>query len=258
MIDAAKIKKINDSEGTYHIYIEGEYIYMIRPGDYADEIEKTKRLRKKGVNFAGPIEQEKLEDGRIVVKEYLAKGQSFEKMIGEYKFSAALPLKEIISNYTMFFRQYLVEIKLRAVADQSVYDKLFSDIVEMNKENLSVDVCHLGNLFFDADAGFSIIDAYPYDYLPDLKLLFRLIIGDIPGIMCIDNHRELSCCVPAECYDEFMAYIDMIISKYLMAAYKVNKSCDPNDLRVKPSMVTVDTIDELIGMEKDSNIRITA
>ena len=157
----------------------------------------------------------------------------------------------------MFFRAYLEEIKLRAEADQSLYNKLFSDIVEMNKENLSVDTCSLENLFFDKDIGFSIIDAYPYDCIPDLKLLFWLVIGNIPGIVCIENNQKISKCVPEECYEEFMAYIEMIMNKYLTAARSVNKSCDPEILRVKPNMVTVGMIDELIGMEKDTRIRIS-
>ena len=256
MIDAEKLRKVRESEELYHIYVEGEYLYMIRGGDYQDEIEKTKRLHDKGINFAGPISQVKLEDGSVVVEEYFAKGITLDKMKREYKFSSSLPLKEILSNYNEFFRPYLEEIKRRAEADQSLYDKLFSDIVEMNKENLSVDICSLGNLFFDKDIGFSIIDAYPYDYIPDLKLLFWLVIGNIPVITCIENNQDVSKSVPEEYYDEFMAYIEMIISKYLKAAQKVNKSCDPETLRVKPNMLTTDVIDKLIGMEKNTDIRI--
>jgi hypothetical protein len=257
MIDKEKLRRVNESKELYHMYVEGEYLYMIRVGDYQGEIEKTKRLHDRGINFAGPISQLKLEDDTVVVEEYFAKGVTMDKMKREYKFSSALPLKEIMSNYSMFFKPYLEEIKLRAEADQSLYNKLFSDIAKMNKENLSVDTCSLGNLFFDKDIGFSIIDAYPYNYIPDLKLLFWLVIGNIPDIVCIENNQAISKCVPEEYYDEFMSYIEMIINKYLNAARSVNKSCDPETLRVKPDMVTLDVIDKLIGMEKDTRIRIT-
>ena len=256
MIDTRKLRAVMESKELYHIYVEGEYLYMIRGSDYQDEIIKAKRLHDKGINFAGPISQLKLDDGSFVVEEHLAKGMSLEKIKSEYKFSSTLPLKEILLNYSMFFRPYLEEIKLRATADQALYDKLFSDIVEMNKENLSVDICSLGNLFFDKDVGFSIIDAYPYDYIPDLKRLFWLVIGSIPSIVCIENNQILKSGVPEECYDEFMSYIKMIINKYLTAARKVNKSCNPDDLKVEPNVVTTDAINELIGMEKDPRIRI--
>lgn len=37
-----KIKKIKESKRNYHEYIDGDYYYMIRLGDFADEIENKK------------------------------------------------------------------------------------------------------------------------------------------------------------------------------------------------------------------------
>lgn len=65
MIDANKLKKIKESTNTYNIYIEDDYLYMIRYDDYKEQIEKTKRLHEKGVNFAGPISQMKLDDKKL-------------------------------------------------------------------------------------------------------------------------------------------------------------------------------------------------
>ena len=196
MIDTNKLKKIKESNKTHHIYIEGEYLYMIRYGDYKNEIEKTQRLNEKGVNFAGPISQIKIDGNQVVVEEYLAKGTSFEKMKDEYKFHSSLDFAKTLEEYELFFSTYLEEIRLRAEANQKIYDKLFNDIIEMNKENLTIDTRSLGNLFFDKTVGFSIIDAYPGNSIPDIKQLFRMIIGNIPSLICIDNNQVISNGVP--------------------------------------------------------------
>lgn len=147
MIDSNKLKKIKDSQKLYHMYIEDNYLYMIRLIDYTNTIEKTKRLHEKGVNFAGPISQIKLDDNQVVVEEYLARGVTLENFQDEFKFSSSLDSNQILNNYSSFFQSYLDEIKRRAEANKVVYDKLFNDIVEMNKENLTVDTCSLGIFF---------------------------------------------------------------------------------------------------------------
>ena len=256
MIDVNKLKKVKESTNLYHIYIEGDYIYMIRYGDYSIEIEKTKRLHEKGVNFAGPINQIKFSDKQVVVEEYLAKGTTFEKIKNEYRFSSSLDSNQILVNYTMFFDKYLDEIKSRADADQAVYDKLFNDITEMNKEDLTVDTCSLGNLFFDKNIGFSIIDAYPGTTLPNIKELFWLVIGNVPSMVCLENNQLITDCVPKERYNEFITYINMITNKYIKAAQKINVNFNFNDLQINSNIVTEDTIDKVIKMDKDKRIHI--
>ena len=44
MIDSIKLKRIKDSKNLYNIYIEGDYLYMIRYGDYSEEIEKNQSI----------------------------------------------------------------------------------------------------------------------------------------------------------------------------------------------------------------------
>lgn len=254
MIDANKLKKIKESTNTYNIYIEDDYLYMIRYDDYKEQIEKTKRLHEKGVNFAGPISQMKLDDKKVVVEEYLAKGTSFEKMKDEYRFTSSLDSKKALEEYEDFFNIYLEEIRLRAEADQTTYDKLFNDIKEMNKENLTVDICSVGNLFFDKNVGFSIIDAYPGATIPDIKELFHMIIGNIPNMKCIDNKQSIENCVPQKYYDEFLTYIGIIKNKYKNAIQNERVNIQYEDYPIKPNVVTSDVIDNLI--EKDINTKI--
>ncbi len=256
MIDTNKLKKIKESNKTHHIYIEGEYLYMIRYGDYKNEIEKTQRLQEKGVNFAGPINQIKIDENQVVVEEYLAKGTSFEKMKDEYKFHSSLDFAKTLEEYELFFSTYLEEIRLRAEANQKMYDKLFNDIIEMNKENLTVDTRSLGNLFFDKTVGFSIIDAYPGNNIPDIKQLFRMIIGNIPSLICIDNNQEISNGVPQKYFDNFLTYISMIKNKFIMAMQRTKVNIDYNNLQVNTNVVTDDIINKLIEMEKESGIRV--
>ena len=99
MIDSNKLKKIKESTNLYHIYTEGDYLYMIRYGDYKDEIEKTKKLHEKGVNFAGPISQIEFDDNQVVVEEYLAKGTTLENIKDEYKFSSSIDSNQILNYY---------------------------------------------------------------------------------------------------------------------------------------------------------------
>ncbi len=256
MIDVNKLRKIKASTNLYHIYIEGDYLYMIRCGDYTDEIEKTKRLHEKGVNFAGPISQIEFDDNQVVVEEYFAKGTTFEKIKDEYKFSSHIGSNQALEEYEKFFSVYLEEIRIRAEADQIVFDKLLNDIVEMNKENLTVDTCSLGNLFFDKTVGFSIIDAYSGNTIPDIRRLFWMIIGNIPSIVCDDNNQVISNCVPQKYFDQFISYIDMIKNKFITATKKVNVNINFDDLQIKPNVVSNDEIDQLIEMEKDTRIRI--
>lgn len=256
MIDTNKLRKIKESNKTHHIYIEGEYLYMIRYGDYKNEIEKTQRLHEKGVNFAGPISQIKIDGNQVVVEEYLAKGTSFEKMKDEYKFHSSLDFAKTLEEYELFFSTYLEEIRLRAEANQKIYDKLFNDIIEMNKENLTIDTRSLGNLFFDKTVGFSIIDAYPGNSIPDIKRLFRMIIGNIPSLICIDNNQEISNGVPQKYFDNFLTYISMIKNKFIMAMQRAKVNINYNNLQVNTNVVTDDIIDKLIETEKEPGIRV--
>lgn len=256
MIDTNKLKKIKESTNLYHIYIEGEYLYMIRCGDYKNEIEKTKRLHEKGVNFAGPISQMKIGGDQVVVEEYFAKGTTFEKIKDEYKFHSSLDSDQILEEYELFFSTYLEEIRVRAEANQKMYDKLFNDIIEMNRENLTIDTCSLGNLFFDKTVGFSIIDAYPGNIMPDIKQLFWMIIGNIPSLICTDNNQEISNSVPQKYFDIFLTYISMIKNKLIMAMQRVKVNINYDDLQVNTNVVTDDIINKLIEMEKETRIRI--
>ncbi len=255
MIDKNKFKRIEESANLYHIYVEGDYLYMIRQDDFTNDIEKTARLRAKGVNFAGPISQIKLGERTVAVEEHLAKGTSFEKVEDEYRFSSSWNPKEVLEDYTIFFNEYLEELRLRAEADQVLYDKLFSDIIEMNKESLTLDTCSLGNLFFDKTVGFSIIDAHRVNTLPNIGRLFWMIIGNASSIACIENEQSIDKCVPQESYEKFMIYIGMITDKFKKALAKANLQCDEAKLQLSPNIVTEDTIKAITNMEKSTIIR---
>lgn len=222
------------------------------------KLKKTKVLHSKGVNFAGPISQMKLDNGKCVVEEHLAKGTTFEKIKIDYSLSSAnITSDEIMKNYTEFFQNYLNELKIRAEADQEIYDKLFSDIIEMNKENLTVDTCSLGNLFFDKDIGFSIIDAYPGDKIPNIKNLFWLVVGNIPSIGCKENSQWVSSCIPYSCYNEFIEIYNKITNKFTKALDKIKYNYNLSDFIISYNVLTIDTIAELVNKEQSNEIRIS-
>lgn len=126
----------------------------------------------------------------------------------------------------------------------------------MNKENLTIDTRSLGNLFFDKTVGFSIIDAYPGNSIPDIKQLFRMIIGNIPSLICIDNNQEISNGVPQKYFDNFLSYLYMLKNKFIMAMQRAKVNINYDNLQVNTNVVTDDIIDKLIEMEKEPGIRV--
>ena len=256
MISSDKIGKIKASKKMYHSYIEDNYFYMLRPGDYENEIEKTKKLHSLGVNFAGPVSQLKLDNGYVIVEEYLAKGNCIGKFENDFYFHSISNAENVMHEFIQRFIPYFEEIKLRANAPQALYDKLFDDIIEMNKENLTIDTCSTGNLFFDESIGFSIIDAYPFSPRLDINQLLHLIIGDLYRLICIDNQQFIDNCVPQMLYNEFKSCIETIITKYKEAVKKHHFNFNFNSLNLNLNAITEDLIKELSNLEKSGSIVI--
>lgn len=258
MITADILKKVKESKKLYHVYIQDEYFYMIKFGNYEDEIEKTKRLHNKGVNYNGPISQIQIDQNKYLLEEYLAKGNSFERIPKEFRYMASSSSSEVYQRYCMFFSKYLDEIKKRANADQSQYNKLFDDLSEMYQENLGLDVCSLGNLFYDEVNGFTIIDAYPGNPLPDRDELIRMIIGFIPSIECLDNFQYFDSTVPDIYAEELKKSLEDIIQKIdISFRWKENgKETDYNKFYAR-DVITVEKIEELSSRKNSNTIRIS-
>jgi len=258
MIEKEKLKKVVESKELYHIYIEGDYLYMIKSGDCKDEIPKTRILRDRGVNFAGPISQFKLDDGLYLLEEHLAKGVNLEKYSRGSNCNINYTPEEIEVEYLNFFLPYFNEIKERALASQEVYDKLISDIEEMNKEGLTIDTCSLGNLFFDKNIGYTIIDAYPYNGTNTLnvKQLYWLIRGNSPDLTFKYSNKFILRAIPYSLYEEFNNNIKIIKQKYINALNKYHINYDIKDFNYDETVINVDTINELLIKENDHMIRI--
>lgn len=145
----------------------------------------------------------------------------------------------------------------RAKANQSVYDKLFGDIVEMNKENLTVDCCSKGNIFFDEKEGFWVIDAYPGNEIPNISYLIPLILGDLPDILCINNGQVIEKAVPKIYLEKYLLYCKLIVEKITNAVLKYGISFECNLQCYQPTIVDINSITELSCLEKTNIIRIS-
>lgn len=142
-----KSKKLNNPKGFY--VIDDNYI-LIRDDLEESWIEKTKRLRARGVNYCGPIELKKV-DNQTYALEHRARGKMLD-------ITSTISGKD---DYFHAFEEYMNNLRLLYNAPQEQYDKFFDDIDKMAEEGLKPDVCTYGNLFYDPEVGFSFIDVYP-------------------------------------------------------------------------------------------------
>lgn len=255
MITKEVLEKVKNSTLLYHAYIIGDRYYMIK-FDLSSEITKTQRLREKGVNYAGPISQLKLDESKFVIEEYLAKGKNMESFTMGFSFEDN-DYQKIELDFEKFFQPYLEELKNRASAKLEIYDKLFRDIIEMNKENLTVDCCSTGNIFFDLKDGFSIIDAYPGNNIPNLDSLIHLILGDLPTITCKNNNQYIDNAVPQKYVTEYISYINLIKEKFINVAIKYVKDYNVNLNNYIPTSINANELESLSNLERFNGIVIS-
>lgn len=166
MITDEMIKKSKESSGIKGFYIIDDNYILIRDTFDENWIERTKRLRERGVNYCGPIEC-RVVDNQSYALEHRAQGQ-------EWYITKEVNGK---GNYLQAFGEYMSKLMALYEAPQEQFDKFFDDIDKMAEEGMKPDVCSYGNLFYDPNIGFSFIDVYPN---PDGR---RLDIGSIFSIL---------------------------------------------------------------------------
>ena len=131
--------------------ISDKYILIEDGKSIVENINKCVRLRKKWVNYCGPISYKKYKWSYYFL-EHKAQWQALDF----YNYDGEITYNEAIKNYFSF-------LELLSNAPQEHYNKFFDDIESMKEESLRPDYCSLWNLFYDPKVWFSFIDVYPYN-----------------------------------------------------------------------------------------------
>lgn len=198
-------------EGKVKGFIILDENYIVIQDAVQDIIEKTQRLRNKGVNYCGPIDCREV-DGTSYALEHRAPGK-------EINHSDRLCDTDVnnANEYISIFSQYMSELKKLSLIPQKQYLKFFDDIEELRKEKLKPDCCSLGNLFYDKNVGFSFIDVYPIvTGAPErlsIQNIFYILLNRRFSLP-IDGER-LSV-IPASFQKEYDTYISDIFTKILI------------------------------------------
>lgn len=195
--------------------------YIVIEGNELDIswIEKTKELRRQGVNYCGPIDY-KIKDGVIYLLEYRAPGMEVD-LYREYLGRGNTYLSE--------FNKYLAKLRILNNAPLEQLMHFFDDIEKMRSFGLKPDVCSLSNLFYDEKVGFSFIDVYPGDEQLDVFSIFTILINpkfSISGIslLPLESQEEYNFLITnlyakiASCLKRF-GYPQEDIEEYLKHRY---------------------------------------
>ena len=165
-----------NNEGICKI-IDSDYVLITKKMPIQDSklkgyIESISKAKKDGIKISEIVDY-KLIDGSAssfnngvsfssgVFIEDRAKGNSFyfkQFYVNEDN------IKDTVNEYMNTINFYIDELERRSEADESVYEKLVSDIITLPKYNIEVDPKPL-NFFFDEEEGYTIIDPIPYSGL---------------------------------------------------------------------------------------------
>ena len=130
-------------------------------------------------------------------------------------------IKETINEYTNSVNFYIDELERRSEADESVYEKLVSDITSLPKYNLEVDPKPL-NFFFDETKGYTIIDPIPYtgltkkEYYP--QFMKAIVFGYGVSHLYLDN-TDISM-MSKEQFDRYKNAKKVLLAKVEIALLK--------------------------------------
>lgn len=210
-------KAINYGTGKSFYVVNDDFIVIRESDDFIKYIEKTKNLRKIGVNYCGPVDYMEF-NKRFYFLEHRAHG--FEMDFSSYEVDLT---KE---NYLKCFACYMKTIRLLNIISDNHLDKFFNDIEKMREYYIVPDICSFTNLFYDEKEGFSFIDVYPGNRKLSVSEIFLILLN---GKFSVGNLSV----IPCEYVHEYNSIMINLYSKIIKKLRKYNYSSEEIDAYVK-------------------------